>query len=169
MLPHTRVAIAGGMLIVHRDAAGRLVWRHTISNGVTVQGANYLLDAAFKNGTKAAIWYLGLIEGLTFSSNPDSDTHALHPGWQEYTQVGASRPLWNRLAAGSGAIGPSSPTVFNITASGYIRGAFAASRQPVGDVSAGGILYATAKSVSNLAVTAGGTVSVGYTVSGSAA
>lgn len=165
MPPFTRVAIAGDMLMVHRDGCGRIVWRHHIPNGVTTQGANHLNDVVFKGGTKITAWALGLIEGLTYGGVSANDTHGSHPTWQEFTAVGATRPTWATANAAAGSTGHTVQSFFPILSNGFIRGAFVASRFPVGDVSSGGILYATAVAVANLPVFAAGTVSVGYVVS----
>lgn len=161
---NNRVAIAGLFHARHHDRGGRLVWRRSIQNGVTLAGADYLLGAAFANLAKVTVWRIGLISAAGYTALAPTDTHALHPTWGEYAGVSGSRPVWASSPATGGTVSPAASAVIPISADGSIRGVFLADRSPVGDVSSGGLLYCTAAAAEDLPVTAGGTVTVGYYV-----
>lgn len=156
-----RVRSKGEFVMYHRDAAGRLVWILKFPNGTTIEGVNYLLDGAFRGGSRGSTWYIGLIDNSGFAAVADTDTLAAHSGWSEYTGLYASnRGSWTPIAANAGLMAYSPITTIQIASSGNIIGAFLANQQPVGATT--GVLYATGVASSALPVTAGGTVSVGY-------
>jgi hypothetical protein len=158
------VPIRGAFLFSYRDPSSRRRdWDYYVPNGVTVEGLNYLLDAHFGGATVQPLWYMGLIDNSGFSGLAASDTHAAHPGWGEYTSLFLSnRPQWNvATAANSGILASSTPSVFQITSAGTVRGALIASRQAVG-AGAGAVLYAAGAMSAGMSVSAGGTISVTY-------
>ena len=156
--------IAGIFNFDYRDPKSRKRdWAFFVRNGVTTEGVNYLLNAGFRGGAVQPNWYLGLIDNAGFSLLDPGDTHASHTGWGEYTGIFlSSRPAWNILTAASGGIlASSSPSIFQITANGSVRGALVASQMAVG-TGAGAVLYSTGAMSAGMSVSAGGTLSVTY-------
>lgn len=156
--------VAGVFDFWYRDPKSRKRdWGFYVTNGVTTEGVNYLLNTNFRAGTQQPLWFLGLIDNAGFSLLDPGDTHASHTGWGEYTGIFlSSRPNWNVVTAANGGIlASSSPSIFSITANGSVRGALVASRQLVG-VGAGAVLYSTGAMSAGMSVSAGGTLSVTY-------
>ncbi|HUR53504.1 MAG TPA: hypothetical protein VMZ71_05215 [Gemmataceae bacterium] len=163
-MPTPGSPIAGAFFLDYRDPRSRKRdWAFYFHNGVTTEGVNYLLNAAFRGGSQQPNWFLGLIDDAGFSALAAADTHALHSGWGEYTGIFlSSRPAWNVLTAASGGIVPSSSvSVFQITAAGSVRGALVASQQAVG-TGGGAVLYATGAMSAGMSVSVGGVLSVTY-------
>lgn len=160
----SNVGIRGRYRVWHHDAAGRLLWDRRIPNGVTIEGANYLLRA-FTGAPLVATWYLGLISGAVVPVLSPLDTNASHPGWAEYAGVGSTRPTWLPGAVASGQAASPANAVFGVLVSGSIAGVFLSSRQPVSDVSPSGVLFSTATG-GVLPVVAGGFVTVSYLIRG---
>lgn len=160
----TRIGTNGWFTMVSRDAEGNILGVREFHNGPTYEGLNYLLETGFRAGARASTWYIGLISNTGFSAIDPTDTHASHAGWTEFASLsGANRVAWTPGAAVGGLVESSSPTVLTVTASGTIRGAFLDSRQAVGT---GGTatLYCSGAADSGLAVVAGGTVTINYSL-----
>lgn len=148
----------------YRDPFGGPGWRLVIPNGVTVEGANYSLEAGFRGGPKYATWYAGLIDDVGFSGLSNGDTHASHPGWAEFAGIYNSlRPAWTTSPAAGGVLTSSASTTFQITSAGTVRGTFLASRQAVG-TGAGPVLYSTAAAAAGRAVSPGGILTLSYSL-----
>lgn len=142
-------------------------WKAQVRNGVTFQGADYLLGSAFKGATAYSDWRIGLIASSGFTGVDPEDTHGSHPTWIEFAGVSGSRPAWTRInPAVSGSLTPTPQATLSITVDGEISGAFLANRSPLGDVSSLGILYCTAVAAPGVTfpVTAGGTLTIGYSI-----
>lgn len=158
----TRVAVHGRFRLAFRDKRGATVWEAYFRNGVTVAGANHFAEAAFRGGSRFSQWYVGLIDQAGFAQLDPADTAASHPGWNEFVLV-PNRGLWVPGPAGGGLLSAASQTSVPITGAGTVRGAFLASRQATG-LAAGAVLYATGAAGSGLPVSAGGTVTINYSV-----
>jgi hypothetical protein len=87
---------------VCRDATGRIKWVATAHNIVVTAGLNKLLDATFKTGLAAPLWYVG----LKSTGTPDpADTMASHVTWTELTAYDeAARPAWTPGAISAGSV-----------------------------------------------------------------
>jgi hypothetical protein len=156
------LGVAGDFRLEYVPPDGTPGWAADVPNGPTTEGLNYLLNAAFRGGTPVAQWFLGLVDNSGFVRVAAADTHANHPGWAEFHQVYLGRrPAWDPLPAADGALGPNVQAEVLLVGAGTIRGAFLASRQPVGPVP-GATLYCTAAAAAGLAVAAGGKVRVSY-------
>lgn len=154
----------GLFALTYRNPAGLVEWTARFRNGVTLEGVNHFAEAAFRAGSRFSPWYCGLIAEGGFSALDELDTHLSHPGWAEFTAVtGGLRPAWAPGPANGGLVASGSPSVLQLAAGGTIRGAFLASRQAVGP-SGGAVLYATGRTNAGLAVAAGGTVTINYSV-----
>lgn len=116
-------------------------WSLLLRNGPTLEGVNYLLDAAFRGRARPSQWYCGLISGAGFSAISEDDTMASHGGWTEFTNGGASRRGWSPATAAGGLVG--STTNFTLGAEGTIVGVFLTSES----LGSTGLLYSMATDV----------------------
>ena len=139
---------------------GRLVGVYEFPNGITNEGKDQILDTQFDAATQITTWYLGLIDNANFTALAAADTYdeidQAGNGWDEfsdYTDPGngdsaTTRPVWNPDAASSQTITNGTVVVFDITATGTIKGLFLAgggtAPENKGDHAAGSTLWATA-------------------------
>lgn len=139
---------------------GRLVGVYEFPNGITNEGKDQILDTQFDAATQITTWYLGLIDNANFTALAAADTYdeidQAGNGWDEfadYTDPGngdsaTTRPVWNPDAAASQTITNGTVVVFDVTATGTIKGLFLAgggtAPENKGDHAAGSTLWATA-------------------------
>jgi len=139
---------------------GRLIGEYEFPNGITNEGKDQLLDTQFDAATQITTWYLGLVDNANFTALAAADTYdeidQAGNGWDEftdYTDLGngdsaTTRPVWNPDAAASQTITNGTVVVFDITATGTIKGLFLAgggtAPENKGDHAAGSTLWATA-------------------------
>ncbi len=139
---------------------GKLLATYEFDNGITNEGKNFLLDVMFHATTAISAWYLGLIDNSGYTADAAGDTYdninQSGNGWDEfddYTDAnngnsGTTRPAWQEDAAASQAISNTTVSIFNITASGTVKGVFACggtNAQTKNDHTASGnVLWATA-------------------------
>lgn len=162
-MSHSRLRLRGLFCLLYRHPDGT-AWRERLPNGVTTAGCNYAGEVMFRASSKSALWYVGAIDGSGFVAVDPSDTHSSHAGWSEFAGVlSAARPAWNPAAANSGRIASASSTVIQVTGAGSVRGLFLANSAAVGAAS-GPLLYCTAVAPSARSVSAGGSLTVTYTV-----
>lgn len=164
--PHDRLGMQGKFTLEHWRN-GRLLNRLRLPNTITNEGKDKILDVMF-NGPSApgaqiddTDWKVGLVDNAGFSAVAAGDTYEQIDGtngWDEFQGYSeASRPTWTAGDASSQAVTNSSPVVFNINASGAVRGLFIAGGTNAGtkgDNTAGNILWSAAEF-------SGGSVSVG--------
>jgi hypothetical protein len=159
------------------DADGNLKWEDQFHNLVVNVGLQYLNDNFFDGSGYSPIWYLGLVNGASAPSYNAGDTLNSHAGWTELAGSGAiysgSRKsvTWGAasLATGLSVISNSaSPSVFNITGTATVAGAFlcnASSTSLTTD-----ILFSEGNFTGgNKSVASGDTVNVTYTFTATAA
>ena len=154
-----RTSLATGTFKVDHYRKGKRINSWTFKNGITNEGKNKLLDVMFHATTQITTWYLGLIDNVGYTALAASDTYAGIDGangWDEfpdYTDPGNSdsaltRPEWTEGAASSQAITNSSVVVFDITATGTVKGIFlvggGSASDTKSDNAGGGTLWATA-------------------------
>ncbi len=139
---------------------GRLLGVYEFPNGITNEGKDQLLNTQFDAATQITTWYLGLIDNANFTALAAADTYdeidQVGNGWDEfadYTDPGngdstTTRPVWNPDAAVSQAISNGTVVVFDITASGTVKGLMlvggGTAPENKGDHAAGSTLWATA-------------------------
>ena len=158
-------AVGGRFQLEHRHPARGLLWRADLANGFTAQCLNYLLGAGFKGSPQYSAWRLGVIDDAGFSLVSEDDTHAAHPGWNEFASVGGgTRAAWAAGTPSSAQLASLTAAVVSVTATGTIRGVFLANVAAVGSTDATGILCSTAVATEGLAVTGGGTLTISYTL-----
>jgi len=149
-----------GHFKVEHWRAGKLIGEYEFLNGITNEGKNKLLDVMFHGTTAIATWYLGMISLTSYTALAAADTYdnigQSGNGWAEFTSYtdaansssATTRPAWTEGAASSQAITNASPVVFDITASGTVKGLFLvggdAAAQTKGDHASGSVLWATA-------------------------
>ncbi len=132
-----------GYHTVEHIRGGKVIGKYIFPNGVTNQGKNYALDAAFNGATQVTSWYLGLIDNASYSALAAADTPSSHAGWIEFTSYDeATRPEWLANAASGQAVTNTTVTTFTISASGTLKGVFLASVNTKS--STAGTLWATA-------------------------
>lgn len=139
------------------DADGNLKWAEEITNLVTTEGKNDILDKYFKGSAYTAAWYLGL-KGT--GSAAAGDTLASHSGWSEVTPYSGNRPA---ITFGTTSAGSNTATAvsFSINATATVAGAF------IGSVNTGtsGKLYSAGDFAASRSVVSGDTLNVTPTVS----
>lgn len=139
------------------DKDGNLKWEETITNLVTTEGKNDILDKYFKGSAYTATWFLGL-KGT--GSAAAGDTLASHAGWTEQTPYSGNRPA---ITFGTTSAGSNTATAvsYTINATATVAGAFVAS------VNSGtsGKLYSAGDFAASRSVASGDTLNVTLTVS----
>ena len=149
-----------GCFTVEHWRNGRLIGEYEFPNGITDEGKDQLLNTQFDAATQITTWYLGLIDNASFTALAAADTYdeidQAGNGWDEfsdYTDPGngdsaTTRPVWNPDAAASQTITNGTVVVFDITATGTIKGLFlvggGTAPENKGDHAAGSTLWATA-------------------------
>ena len=134
----------------------------SIRNGVTTEGTTALLGIGF-GGVTPILPYVGLIAESGYTGVSASDTHASHPGWNEWTNYSGNRPAWVAAAATGGSMGTLTPIQWVMTAGGQLRGAFIASQAATGTGS-GAIIYCTAVAAAALTVVNAQVITCTYTL-----
>jgi hypothetical protein len=171
-----------GRFVVEHFRKGEKIGHYEFPNGITNEGKNKLLDVMFHGVSAITTWWLGMIDNSGYSALAATDTYEnidqAGNGWDEftdYTDAGnggsaSTRPEWTEGAASGQAITNGSPVVFDITASGTVKGLFLvggiANAQNKGNHEAGGTLWATALfGTGDVPVNAEDQLKVTYTVS----
>lgn len=152
---------AFGLRLLRR---GKLITQLEFPNASTVEGRNYLLNAAFRNSGTTANWYLGLIAEAGYSAVSAADTALSHSGWDEFTDYDeTTRQTWNKAAASSSQMQASSESTFTISAVSagtYLKGAFVASAS--GKSATTGVLWATGIFAADIPVQEGDILNLSY-------
>lgn len=135
-----------------------------ISNLITTEGKNKILDVMFHGVTQITTWYIGLINDSGFSAVAATDVMSSHSGWTEFTGYSDSTRLaWDEAAASAGAVATNSLTAFSINGTGSIRGMFLTSSNTKSGTT--GTLFNAATFASAQSVLNGDTFRVGYQLS----
>ncbi len=179
-----------GMFHVEHWRDGRLFQVKEMPNGITNQGLNDILGVQFDAVTQKATWYIDLINlsGFTALASDDiyDDINQAGNGWdtfESYTDANngdstTTRPAWPTDApSGQSITNSSTQAIFDITASGTVKGIFVVggqNAQTKGNHAPGttppNILWSTALfSGGDVAVTNGDQLKVTYTVNAAAA
>jgi hypothetical protein len=171
-----------GRFVVEHFRNGEKVGQYEFPNGITNEGKNKLLDVMFHATAAITTWYLGMIANSGYTALAATDTYEninqTGNGWDEFTDYtdaanggsASTRPQWTEGAAASQAITNASPVIFDITASGTVKGLFlaggTAGSQNKGNHAAGAILWATALfTTGDVPINTGDQLKVTYTVS----
>jgi len=178
----THIPLRGKFRVEHWRE-GKLLRVHEFPNGITTEGKNRLLDVMFHGTTAHGTWYLGLIDNASFTALAAADNYdninQAGNGWDEfddYTDANnassaVTRPTWAEGAAASSSITNSTAAIYDITATGTVKGIFAVAgtnAQTKNDHTAGTAhaLWATALfNQGDQAVNNGDQLRVTYTVS----
>lgn len=145
---------------------GKLVARHDITNDITNEGKNHILNVAFNGATQIAnnSWFIGLINLTGFSALAATDTMASHSGWTEFTSyTQANRVAWGSGTSTAQSTTNASPAVYNINAAGTVKGIFVVSNNTKSGTT--GTLWSTALFSADVPVSNGDELRVTYTVS----
>jgi hypothetical protein len=140
-----------------RGADGELKWAEDVTNLVTTQGGNDLLDKYFKGSAYTAAWFMGLAGTGTKAL---ADTAASHVAWSEVNPYAGNRPA---ITFGTTAAKSNTATVVAFTCNGSatVAGAFVQSV----NTGATGILYSVSDFAASRSVISGDTLNVTLTVS----
>lgn len=158
-----KASLQGRWVIEHfRD--GVKIGEYEFNNGITNQGKNYLLNAAFNAGSQipAANWSIGLIDGSGTPALAAGDTLVSHAGWTEFTQYSGNRPAWGQGSASGQALTNASAASFTITGTGTLYGILIASVNTGGTGS--DILWSTAAFASLVPVAVADIMKATYTL-----
>ena len=158
--PTSELSGLKGRFVVEHWRDGKRINEYHFPNGITNEGKNKLLDVMFHGTTAITSWWLGLIDNANYSALAASDTYddinQAGNGWDEftsYTDAGngdssTTRPAWPEDAASGQSITNSTTAIFDITASGTVKGLFLvggiANAQNKSNHESGGTLWATA-------------------------
>jgi len=123
-----------GKFHIEQIRNGKVIRDFDITNGITTEGKNFLLNLAFHGAAgpaKIDTWYIGLIDnaGLTALAATDTYDNINQAGngwdeWVDYTDAnnGASaltRPQWVEAAASAAAITTDTPqAIYDVVAAG---------------------------------------------------
>lgn len=140
-----------------RGADGELKWTEDVTNLVTTEGGNDLIDKYFKGSAYTAAWFMGLAGAGTKAA---ADTLASHGAWAEVNPYTGNRPA---ITFGTTAAKSNTATVvaFSCTGSATVAGAFVASV----NTGTSGKLYSVSDFSASRAVVSGDTLNVTLTVS----
>jgi len=130
------------------DADGNVKWEEKVRNTVMTGGKNDLLDKYFEGATYTAAWFFGLISSVGYSAIAVGDTMSSHAGWTEAGPTNApnysqgTRPAISLGNAAAGVKSTDAASVFSITATGTVKGAFVTSVSTKDGTT--GVLYSAA-------------------------
>jgi len=150
------------------DANGNLKWEEAFHNLVVNVGLADLNDKYFSGSAYTAAWYLGLVDGGSTPTYAAGDTLASHAGWTELAGGGTIYSGNRKLVTfGASTVADpavisnsASPSVFNITGSATVAGAFLTTASS----GTSGILFSEGNFTGgNKIVANGDTVNVTYT------
>lgn len=168
-----RVGLGGVFTMTCFDKDGNVKWEDQFHNLVVNVGLQELNNQFFDGSGYNANWYLGLIDGASTPSYSAADTMASHAGWTELAGGGTvysgdrkAVTFGSATAANPSVIGNGgSPSVFSITATATIAGAFLNTLA----TTTAGILFSEGNFTGgNKSVASGDTVNVTYTFSAEA-
>jgi hypothetical protein len=171
-----------GKFVVEHWRNGKRINEYHFPNAINNEGKNKLLNVMFHSGTPITTWWIGLIDNNNYSALAVTDDYAdinqAANGWKEFTGYtddanggsATTRPAWGVGAASAQSVTNASPSVFDITSAGTVKGIFlvggVANAQTKNDHTAGGTLWATALFTSgDVVVSSGDQLKVTYTVS----
>jgi len=130
-------------------------------NSATLVGLNSMLSTTFNSGTQITLWYVGIIDSVSYSNVSSADTMASHAGWAEFTDyAAANRPTWTPAAPSGGIIYNTTAFSFVLTSNMNAKGMFLVSNNTKGGST--GTLFATALGDRN--ALSGQTVQGAYTI-----
>lgn len=133
---------------------GQVIDAWSVTNVVTTEGMNSLLDVYFDAATQITTWYLGLISSVSWTAVAAGDTAAQINGtnaWKECsashapnydTPAGTDRGTITFGEPSSGSLSSSSTVDFTFSESGTVKGAFIASN--IARTNTTGVLYSAA-------------------------
>ena len=149
----------------HTDKYGKFKGLYVPKNGITNQGKNYVMNAAFASGAIIALanWFLGLIDnGAGSNVLLPADTMASHGGWAEFTGYSGNRPTWGQVTSTAQSLSNATPASYTISAVGTLFGLFVVSVNTAG--SGSDILWSTAAFTAPVPVAIGDQMKSTYTL-----
>jgi hypothetical protein len=184
LIPRPGVLDPGGALIYRQRRGGQVIASGEVRNMVVTEGKNDFLATVFNaqqsQGLQSLQWWLGIVDGPSFSSFDVSDSLASHPGWTQFTQyipslpsllaplTATSRGYWYRNAASGGQMlgddtADSGDWVqFTNSSTTTVQGIFVTTDRVRSGTS--GIIWATCPFASPLSVNGGDILNLIYSV-----
>ncbi len=122
-----------GQFYIEHIRNGVVIHREDITNGITVEGKNHLLDVVFHGAggpARLTVWYIGLIDNAAFSALDEGDDYDEinnANGWNEwpdYTDANngdsaVTRPEWSEGAASNKQITTDTPqAIYDVVVAG---------------------------------------------------
>ncbi len=169
---------------------GVVINKFDITNGITVEGKNFLLNLGFHGAAgpaKINLWHIGLINNTPFTALDESDTYddinQAGNGWEEwgdYTDANnidsaVTRPEWTEGAASNKQITTDTPqAIYDVVGAGdgdTVKGVFICGGPDAdtkNDDTAGSppnILWSTALFASSITVATSDQLKITYTIS----
>ena len=137
------------------DKDGNLKWVEDVTNLVTTQGGNDLIDKYFKGSAYPAAWYMGL---AGVGTKALTDTGTTHAAWSEVNPYTGNRPA---ITFGTTAAKSNTATVVSYACNGSatVAGAYVITT----NTGATGILYSVSDFSASRAVVNGDTLNVTLT------
>lgn len=157
------IAVENYYEIECRGPDGNVKWIETITNLVTSEGLNDLLDKYLKGSTYTAAFYVGLTDGTPTTAA--GDTMASHAGWADDATYSESvrQTLTLGTVSSQSVDNSASKAVFSINGTATIGGAFVTTSSTKSGTT--GTLYGVgAFTGGNKGVTSGDTLNVTVTL-----
>ena len=158
-----------GRFIVECFRKGKLIWKEDVSNIITNEGLDAVLDIMLHASTQITVWYCTLVE--TDTTPAAGQTYAV-PVYTESTSYDeATRPEYNEAASSSQSITNSAnKAVFTISATKTMYGASivggGSAPTTKGDTAGGGTLFCYAKFATARPVEDNDIINLTYTLTG---
>ena len=148
--------------ILRKDGSVELV---NIDNSLSNAGKTAVLDIMFNSATQITNWYTGIIDNSGYTGiDLVNDTMASHSGWTEFTSYDeTTRVQWSPGASASQSSSNSTAMVFNVNATGTLKGMFIVSSSTKSGTA--GTLFSMALFASTVSVVNGDQFKITYTVS----
>lgn len=160
--------LKGTFTIVHRDKNGKILSKEKITNLVTNEGFDYMLNTALHGGSAISAWYFAPwktntapVVGDTYASptNTEADAEISEGTRQEWAEGASS----GQSVTGATAAKITAASNVTIYGAGIVGGGTAATTKA--DTAGGGTLFASALFSAAKTLAAGESLDLTYTVS----
>jgi len=161
----TGVVAPRNTFVVEHIRGGKVLSKDIITNGVTLERMNSMLNTYFGADVKKAAWAIGLVDASGYSAEAETDTMATHAGWLEFTNYNeATRPTWEATVSSAKSITGTGVQTFTIgtVVSQSILGLMVSDSNTKGGTT--GMLWSTALFSSAKPVVTADTFRVTYTL-----
>jgi hypothetical protein len=134
----------GGRYFIEHVRAGEVIDREEITNLVTNEGLDHVLNTVFHGGTQIATWNIGLFEGNYTPTPSITAANIASAATESNAYDETTRQEFNEAAAsGQSITNSASKATFTMNATKNIYGAFLISQNTKGGTS--GVLFSAAR------------------------